>query len=30
MSMRHFVDIDALPGATLRDILEEAKARKAG
>ena len=29
MSRRHFVDIDALDGATLRDILEEAKARKA-
>jgi len=29
VSRRHFVDIDALDGATLRDILEEAKARKA-
>jgi ornithine carbamoyltransferase len=29
MKLRHFVDIDALDRATLRDILEEAKARKA-
>ncbi len=27
--IRHFVDIDALDGETLRDILDEAKARKA-
>ena len=28
-AIRHFVDIDALDGEALRDILDEAKARKA-